>query len=333
MSIRHKAIAALIGSDLRGFDRFTLRLDDLLLDPKLKDQYDVFISTDARSLACAEARGLLPHAHVKWYGESPDTSAAILRAFGPLKPGVSPHHLHQWWRLEHAWKSMERREKVRREEYAVVVRLRSDLRLPMPLAVDLSHLVRHPEHLVMRGDWVFWGARSAVRAAILEYVVALPYFHRVGQRAYMPLPYRQMVQVGPAGLSAGMLGWLKFPKESPARRFGFAGSCVGSSACVVSHAQRHLAALEAFDASEAWATLRPDELVSVRDGWWRWDGIPDNEKYFMYHVLNRSLVPVPMLDLENRVSPPERKISFLGKANGLLLPERHHPNCSCVCQV
>ena len=332
-SSRHKPIAALIGSDLRGFDRFAARLDNLLLDPTLKHLYDVFISTDARSLSCAESHGLLPHAHVRWYGESPDTSAAMLRAFGPLKTGVSPHHLHQWWRLEHAWKSMERREKARGEQYAVVIRLRSDLRLPVPLAVDFSQLVKQPEQLVMRGDWVFWGARSAVRAAILEYVVALPHFHRVGQRAYMPLPYRQMVRVGPTGLSAGMLGWLKFPKESPARRFGFAGGCVGSAACVVSHVQRHLNELEVFDASGAWAKMRPDELVSVRDGWWRWDGIPDNEKYFMFHVLNRSLVPVPMLDVQNRASPPDKRISFLGKANGLLLPERHHANCSCVCRV
>lgn len=331
--MRHSPIAALIGSDLRGFDRFLSRLDDLLMDTTLRDQYDVFISTDARSLACAESHSLLPNSHVSWYGASPDTSAAMRRAFGPLKTGVSTHHLHQWWRLEHAWKSMERREAARGEEYELVIRLRTDLRLPAPLAVDYSHLIRHPEQLVMRGDWVFWGARTAVHAAILGYVAALPHFHRVGQRAYMPLPYRQMVKVGASRLSAGMLGWLKFPKQSPSRRFGFTGSCVGSTACVVGHAQQHLAALEAFDASEAWAMLRSEELVSVRDGWWHWDDIPDNEKYFMFHVLNHSLVPVPMLDVENRAVPPEKHISFLGKSNGLLLPERHHPNCSCVCKV
>ena len=58
-----------------------------------------------------------------------------------------------------------------------------------------------------------------------------------------------------------------------------------------------------------------------------WDGIPDNEKYFMFHVLYRSLVPVPMLD-ENRAVCPEY---ILFASNWPLLPERHHPNCSCVC--
>lgn len=327
----HPPIAALIGSDLRGFDRFIPRLEKLLISPDVA--YEVFISTDSHSLQCAQSHGLLPRTKVRWYGESPDTAASILHAFGPLKVGVSPHHLHQWWRLEHAWKHMEKHEHHRGEPYKVVIRLRSDLRLPAPLAVSFAELASHPSHLVMRGDWVFWGAREAVRAAILDYVTALPYFFRIGQRSYMPLPYRQMVNVGIGGLSAGMLGWLKFPKEAPSRPFGFAPGCVGSSACVVSHAKKHLDQLERFDASGAGAKLRPDELTSVRDGWWRWDGIPDNEKYFFYHVLNRSLVPVPMLDVQNRASPPEQRVSFLGRTNGLLLPERHHPNCSCVCQV
>ena len=31
--------------------------------------------------------------------------------------------------------------------------------------------------------------------------------------------------------------------------------------------------------------------AQVRDGWWKWDLIPDNEKYFFYHVLNSRLYP------------------------------------------
>ena len=97
--------------------------------------------------------------------------------------------------------------------------------------------------------------------------------------------------------------------------------------------QRHLAELEAFDARGGGQRLGASEVFSARDAWWRWDGIPDNEKFFFYHVLNRSLVPVNFLDLYNRHALPDKRVTFLGRTNGLLLPERHHPNCTCVCQV
>ena len=328
------SLAVLLGSDLRGFDRFAPRLDNLIMasggDAVL---YDVFISTDAKSLACAHKHGLLPRATVRWAAESPDTDKSILRAFGPLPAGVSPHHLHQWWRLQHAWLAMERHERHRGEAYSTVVRVRSDMRLPMPLTIEGS--MPTARTLVMRGDWLFWGGRDAVGEAILGYVDALPAFHRRGQRAYLELPYRHIAHVGAGGLSAGMLGWLKYPRESASRPYAFPGSCVGSVECVVRHSRQHVAALEALNAAtrSGATTLQPPELVSVRDSWWRWDGIPDNEKYFLYHVLNRSLTPASFLDLYNRRAPPEKRVSFLGKTNGLLLPERHHPNCSCVCRV
>lgn len=340
--VRHSAdatIAALIGSDLRGFDRFVVRLD-ALLEPPAAEPYDVFISTDAKSLACARQNNLLPRATVRWAGESPDTAAAILDAFGPLMRGVSPHHLHQWWRLRHAWQAMERHEQHRGgQRYATVIRLRSDLRLPSALqlaptwATELHGDLAN-QALVMRGDWLFWGARDAVGTAILGYVDALPGFHRTGQRAYLPLPYRHMaLRVGVGGLGAGMLGWFKFPKHSASRPYAFNGQSAGSASGFVGHVTRHLAALEAFEARGDGKRLHAAEVFSTRDAWWRWDGIPDNEKYFFYHVLNRSLVPVSFLDLHNRNAPAEKRVSFLGRTNGLLLPERHHPNCSCVCHV
>ena len=86
-------------------------------------------------------------------------------------------------------------------------------------------------------------------------------------------------------------------------------------------------------ASGAGPRLPASELISGRDGWWRWDGIPDNEKYFFYHVLNRSLVPCSFLELHNAHVPADKRVSFLGRANGLLMPERHHPNCTCVCAL
>ena len=147
----------------------------------------------------------------------------------------------------------------------------------------------------------------------------------------MPMPYRHIAATSVGGLGAGILNWNKFPKRSDSRPFGFSQGCLGSNACVASHARSHLDELEAFDKSAAAMQLRPDEAISIRDGWWRWDGIPDNEKYFFFHVLNRSLIPVSFLDLFNHQAPAEAQVSFLGRSNGLLMPERHHPNCSCVC--
>ena len=223
---------------------------------------------------------------------------------------------------------MERAERKRGRPYATVVRLRSDLRLPsgLELAPAWAPELRGAgaaRALVMRGVWLFWGARDAVGAAILGYVEALPALHRAGQRAYLPLPYAHLVRVGAAGLGAGMLGWLKFPKQTAAKPHLFPGGCVGSTECVVRHSRQHLEALEALNAAVAAGatTLRPEQLVSVRDGWWRWDGIPDNEKYFLYHVLNASLVPRSFLDLYNRHAPSSKQVSFLGRSNGLLLPE------------
>ena len=64
---------------------------------------------------------------------------------------------------------------------------------------------------------------------------------------------------------------------TPASRWPYAGRtsalCLAS---VVRHARQHLAALESLNAAVASGALRlrADELVSVRDGWWRWDGTP-----------------------------------------------------------
>lgn len=338
-SRRRPSVAVLLGSDLRAFDRFVGRLDALLADG---EPSEAFISTDARSLACAHRHSLLPRRSVRWYGETPDTAAAISEALGPLVQGVSPHHLHQWWRLRDAWQAMEWHERERGgPPYERVVRLRSDMRLPsaLQLAPAWEPLLRSPNAgaaLVMRGDWVFWGAREAMRLA-LEYVDELPRFHRAGQRTYLPLPYRQMLAAGADGLSAGLFGWLRFPLQTADRPFHFRPSHISNGHALVARLRESglLERLEAFDASGAYRTLRPQETFSARDSWWRWDGIPDNEKFFLYHVLNRSLLPRPMLDIYNRGAPPSVRVSFLGRKDGLLLGERerHHPNCTCVCEM
>ncbi len=336
-------IAALIGSDLRAFSVFVERLDDLIVGGT---PYHVFISTDSRSLACARENRLLKRPYIQWVGESPNTSAAILGAFGPLDKRTGFHHLHQWWRLRHAWLHMEHHERHRGGVlYEQVVRLRTDLRLPRPIElapanVESLHGPSGDMALVMRGDWIFWGRREPMRVA-LEYADELPGMHAIGQRHYMPLPWRHMLNVGAAGLGAGMYNWLKFPRATPSRPFGFTSSSLANPAAVIAHIQKHLTALEAFERSLARqgavgaARLEPSELISGRDGWWRWDGIPDNEKYFLYHVLNRSLFPrVNMIELYNRGAPAAQRVTFLG-ASGLLVPEhiRHHASCSCVCPM
>ena len=291
------SVAALIGSDLRALDRFLPRLDALLVQHDgTPSAFDAFISTDARSLACARRHRLLERPYVRWVGESPDTAEAIRLALGPLPTGVSAHHLHQWWRLADAWAHMEKHERRRAGSYEWVVRLRSDLRLPAPLelAPPSAAVLRGAaaeRALVMRGDWIFWGRREAVRRA-LTYVHALPQYHRAGQSRYLELPYRHMVAVGADALSAGLLSWLKFPRKSAAVPGGFPPDAIGSARSVVEHARRHLAWLEGFHQSGAAARLPASEAISARDRWWRWNGIPDNEKFFFLHVLNASLVPV-----------------------------------------
>ena len=78
------------------------------------------------------------------------------------------HHLHQWWRLRDAWNYMARHEQRRGELYRDVVRLRSDLRIPGPIElappwVTGLHGPTAEQSLVMRGDWIFWGRREAMR--------------------------------------------------------------------------------------------------------------------------------------------------------------------------
>ena len=94
--------------------------------------------------------------------------------------------------------------------------------------------------------------------------------------------------------------------------------------------RQHLSALEAFDADPR-NRLAPSELVSGRDGWWRWDYTPDNEKFLFYHILNRSLLPKAMLEMYNRNVTPGNggRITFTGASDSLLLPEhvRKGPVC------
>ena len=89
-------VAVLVGSDLRFFAAFLPRMDDLLAN---HEPYDAFISTDAKSLSCAQAGHLLARTYVRWVGVT-NTDASLRHAFGKPRPEFSPNHLHQWWRLQ-----------------------------------------------------------------------------------------------------------------------------------------------------------------------------------------------------------------------------------------
>ena len=65
--------------------------------------------------------------------------------------------------VAHRWRGLEAHELQRGSQYATVVKLRSDLQhLPVPLPL-LDRYAR--AELFMRGDWLFWGGRQAMRAA------------------------------------------------------------------------------------------------------------------------------------------------------------------------
>ena len=303
--------AVLIGSDLRAFDAFLPRLDDLLrvAGSDRPAEYDAFVSTDADSHACASVAGQFERPYIRWVGVTPNTSRSMEEDAGPWRPMASPHHLHQWWRLAHAWGAMERYEARRSveharrgrppadsegkeegrggggaehahaksgqannrsaAEYTHVIRLRTDLRLPAPfdpLSASVRGLMPGSDahwrrSLVMRGDWIFWGARPAMKQAIhpslltmvltcllayietpprpsrkqaiLGYVAELRRFNMLGQHAYLPLPWRHLLDVGARGLGAGLFGWISFPSRSADRPWGFTNAEIYSVRCAL----------------------------------------------------------------------------------------------------
>ena len=347
LSTPDASVAALIGSDLRAMDVFVKRLDDLLVGGT---PFHAYISTDRKSIACTTRHRLLRRRYIAWVGETPDTALAMARAFGPhTYLHMTPtHQLHQWWRLRHAWTNMAEHEHARGKPYEYVIRGRTDLRLPFPIPlvpdfVEGLHGANADRTLVMRGDWIFWGRRKAMAVA-LEYVDVLPHFQHLGQKAYLPLPWRHMHAVGAEGLGAGLVGWLRFPRKSRTRPFGFLPTnCSppnpGTRIAEFLNLPRRVDELEAWSASaeakHIAAQRDSPEVYSYRDPW-MWNAAVDNEKFFFYHVLNRSLYPVNAMDVLNKYSAKHKlkaHVAFSNYKFGMLLPEniRHHPNCTCVC--
>lgn len=328
-------VAVLLGDELRTFDHFLRRADEGLFANS--QPFDVFLSTAPGPLRCAKSQGFLSRSDVRWFGETPDPDRNVRAALGLVDPNVTVRHLLQWWRLRDAWTAMEHHEKHRGSAYDSVVRLRTDLRMPPGLDLARAWLkVTDERALAMRGDWIFWGKRETMRLALVDFVDdALPRLHAIGQRGYFPLPWRHLLAVGADGLSAGLLTWLKFPKKTGRLPFGFTAATVSSTATILNHTRTHIDKLEAAEWRGAFAHLKASHLISGRDRWWKWYKSPDSEKAFFYHSLNRSLLPQSAVDIINQGLVLAKRQTIHGHTNGLLLPEwiRHHPNCTCVCNV
>lgn len=313
--------AVLIGSVLRAFTHFArARLRHLFEDGR---DYSVFISTDNASLACLHdwRRDSGGDGTLVWAAESPDPAVQLGKVLGPLVGGPWSH-LIQWHRLLHAWRALERYEGQRRGgvQFAMVYKLRTDLYLPLPLPVRPEGTATPPNAIWMRGDWLFWGRREAM-ATCVDFVHVLPEYMRLGDKAYLPVPWRKLLAVGEHGLHAGFYGWLWYPKKSESRSWGFTEAILGNKGSFLRHIQTHLDELEAFELSDRPATLRPPhDLVTQKPQWFP-NEFPENEKLFYYHVVLRGLQPRAALKVLPNVS--------MHGARGLLLP--HRKSCLCKC--
>ena len=106
------------------------------------------------------------------------------------------NHLHQWWRIRDAWNHMREEERTR-HSYEMAACIRTDLELPLPLPITRME----PDELVMRGNWVFWGTRSAMDTAV-RFNDEIPRFHSIGQDAYIPLPWKHIITLSEDDLSS-----------------------------------------------------------------------------------------------------------------------------------
>lgn len=216
-------IAVLFASRLPALQRFEASFDRLL-KPSLR--YDSFISTDNQSMACLRAVRQQSSSvfvqSIRWSSITPDPVQALNATVGPLTS--ASHHwlpLVQWIRLRHAWMAMERHEARRRVAYCTVVKLRTDLHLTLPLAISPENVCAHrrPPLLFMRGDWIFWGARAVMVIAV-GFAEALSHYKHLGDKAYLPIPWRHLLDhVGADGLAreVGFWHWLRFPSAAPSR--------------------------------------------------------------------------------------------------------------------
>ena len=264
-------VSILIGSQLRVWDKFAPKLSALCATP-----CDIFISSDHKSVACA--RNGPSMSNIRYMGVTPNTTEQILH----LMPNLHTFdHLHQWWRIRDAWNHMRAEELRTEHAYETVACIRTDLQLPLPLPITRMA----PDELVMRGDWVFWGARSAMDTAV-RFSDEIPRYHNVGQHAYIPLPWKHMLTLSEDDLSSGMLTWLKYPRHV------FSSADVANARTIRLKIASSISTLETLPVTK--------NGISGRDGWWKWNHAPDGEKFFFYHVLHNKLRPRNFLTLVRR---------------------------------
>jgi len=340
--------AVLFAGELRAADRFEVRANDLL-EPRTL--YDSFISTDERSRTCF-TNGLLARRpaskfadSVRWIAVTPDPMVGLNTMIGPINNHTKNwRHLIQWWRLQHAWQGMEQHEGRRGALYSVVIKLRTDLLLPTPLTLfpPGAPLKRHRERLLfMRGDWFFWGMRSAMAIAV-DFLQQLPLYKRVGDRAYLPIPWRELLEAGPQGLAdeVGFWQWQWYPQWSAVRPFGLNRSMLGDRRIFLAHVRANLEQLKTFEVLRAEVLRAESDMLTGKPQSWP-HAFPENEKLFFYHVVSRGLRPWsaciapgtkrPWSTLKPELRPSGQPYSLGERLNRLLLWERKKPFCDCEC--
>lgn len=337
MSARLPSIAVLIPGQLRFLNSFVNSTLDRLLDKA--DAFDGFVSTDETSLRCL--RGMrLPY--ITWAEVTPNTSTLAADVGIPLStPRGEWAVLIQFQRLRHAWRGMAEHEARRGERYTTVVKLRTDLRgLPVPLplhaltqrrgAGSTAGVGAAPELLVwLRGDWFFWGERRAMERMVNLVATTLPALcartAQVGDDAYWPLPWRQLLQVGENRLSGQYWSWLRYPKHTPQRPFGFTEVHLRSAPAMITRLKESVDALEEMDRSDNVPRRASDTLTHQPFNTNRYakSGVmhtPSPEKMILYHVLSRELVPLDAYEAlaavaRKRGTPMVGKMSMLVGSN------------------
>lgn len=326
--------AVLIPGQLRFLNSFVNATLDRLLDPA--DAFDTFVSTDEASLRCLQGMRL---SHITWAEVTPNTSTLSDEVGIPRStPRGEWAVLIQFQRLRHAWLGMAEHEARRGKRYSTVIKLRTDLRgLPVPLPLHM--LTREPrsgtagaaaeQFVWLRGDWLFWGGRRAMERMVDLVATTLPTLctrtATLGDDAYWPLPWRQLLQVGENRLSGQFWSWLRFPKQTPQRPFGFTEAHLGSARAMVSRLRESVDALEEMDRSGNGLRRASDTLSHQPFNTNRYakSGVmhaPSPEKMILYHVLSRGLVPLDAYEMlaavaRKRGTPMISKMGMLVGSN------------------
>lgn len=323
-STPHRArVAVLFGSELRDLHKFA---SQKFVSPHGKPlfagvpHFDMFISSDNASLRCLQtqraaaclrspdAASSCGGARLRWREQTPDPQLGLE---GLLGSGLAEHRkqLIQLWRLLQAYRAMEEHERHRALRYAQVVKLRTDLHLPV--AIDLlpawEPAVASNRAFFMRSDWIFWGSRDIAARVIEGFFETARLLTTTGDQRYWPLDYRSMLEAGSDAWDAGKWSWLRYPRHQPGvRPFGLTRTILSDRRQFFGHLRRHVDALERWDRGCALNATDAEyerngcrHLVTRKPEWFPRGKYPEPEKSFLYHVLSQRLIPRSALDVLN----------------------------------